>query len=143
MDWAFGVYPHDESWVLHRWVLREKGVAVWGPPPASLIAPVSGQELRAAVAAVLRKDWSARLDDPEYLRRRNYQAFAVLTMCRVRYTLRTGVTVSKPVAAAWARERLPEWADLIDRALLWRYDTEPGDMAETLAFVRATIEDCR
>ena len=50
--------------------------------------------------------------------------FAILTMCRALYTLACGEVVSKPQAAAWAREALgTPWVQLIDRALLWRHDT--------------------
>ena len=45
---------------------------------------------------------------------------------------------------AWAQERLePRWAALVARALEWRYDHAPGDMSETLAFIRYTVECAR
>lgn len=143
VDWLLDIHPHDRSWVIWRWTIREKGVTVWGPPPASLIDPVTAQELRDAVCSLLREVWSASLDAPEWLRPRNYQAYAILTMCRARYALATGAIVSKQAAAAWARGTLPQWAHLIDRALLWRHDTQPDDMAEMLAFVRETVENSR
>lgn len=143
VDWPFGIHPHDRSWVIWRWIIREKGVTVGGPPPASLIDPVTERELREAVASLLREVWPAHLEAPEWLRPRNYQAFAVLTMCRARYALATGAIASKQAAAAWARERLPQWAQLIDRALLWRCDTQPDDMTEMLAFIRETVAELR
>ena len=145
-DWEFGVHPHGPDWVIQRHVVREQGVVVWGPPPATLIAPVSPVDLRAAVRATLRDSWAERLRGPEpaWLRPRYYQAFAVLTMCRALYTLERGEVVSKPAAAAWAREALGQrWAPSIDRALAWRADHEPDDLAETLAFVRWTVGRAR
>jgi hypothetical protein len=138
--WAFGISPHDEAWVIQRWIIRERGVTLWGPPPATLIDPLSSADLRQAVLTLLREDWSARLQNPEWFRRRNFQAYGILTMCRCHYTMVTGEIASKPVAAAWAREALPAWAGLIDRALLWRYDTQPGDVTEALAFIREMVE---
>jgi hypothetical protein len=42
-----------------------------------------------------------------------YQAYAILTMCRALYTLQHGTVVSKSVAARWAQEVLGErWAAL-------------------------------
>jgi predicted nucleotidyltransferase len=71
-------------------------------------------------------------------------AFAILTMCRALYTLACGEVVSKPRAAAWAREALgTPWAQLIDRALLWRHDSRPDDMTDMLNFVRYTIARCQ
>ncbi len=61
-------------------------------------------------------------------------------MCRALHTLATGTVVSKP-AATWATAHLgPRWSPLIARALSWRHDARPGDMAEMLSFVRWTVE---
>src|SRR5438105_7327825 len=87
--------------------------------------------------------WARQMDgpEPEWLRTRHYQAFAILTMCRALYTLERGEVVSKPVAAAWAREALgTRWAPLIERALAWRPDHRSDDVAETLRFIRYTIK---
>ncbi len=145
VDWAFGVGQHRSNWIFERHIMRERGVVVWGPPPRPLIDPVTPDELRAATLDNLRGYWARQLDSPEWLRRRDYQAFAILTMCRSLYTFERGEVVSKPVAAAWAREALePPWPALIERALAWRYDARPDDvsMGETLGFVRYTIARC-
>ncbi|HEY3365148.1 MAG TPA: aminoglycoside adenylyltransferase domain-containing protein [Symbiobacteriaceae bacterium] len=138
--WAFGICHHDEAWVVQRWIIREQGVTVWGPPPATLIDPVTPPELRNAVATLLREDWRARLDNPEWFRQRNFQAYGILTMCRCQYTLAAGAIATKPAAASWAKAAMPQWAHLIDRALVWRHDTQPDDLAETLAFIREVVE---
>jgi hypothetical protein len=39
-------------------------------------------------------------------------------MCRALYTLRYGVQVSKKQAALWAEKEFPEWATLIEHALM-------------------------
>jgi predicted nucleotidyltransferase len=141
VDWEFGVGPHRTDWIFQRHILRESGVTLAGPPPHALIDPVSPDELRMAVQTNLRDYWAKQLDGPEWLRRRDYQAFAILTMCRSLYTLHHGAIVSKPVAAAWAHESLgAPWAELIDRSLAWRHDSRPDDMTEMLAFVRWVVE---
>lgn len=48
------------------------------------------------------------------------RAYSVLTMCRAGQTLATGTPCSKQEAASWARERMPEWAWLVDAALTCR-----------------------
>ncbi len=145
VDWDFGVGQHRSNWIFERQIMRERGVVVWGPPPATLIDPVTPDELRAATLDNLRGYWARQLDSPDWLRRRDYQAFAILTMCRSLYTLERGAIASKPAAAAWAREALePPWPALIERALAWRYDPRADDasMGETLGFVRYTIARC-
>jgi hypothetical protein len=148
-DWDFGPGRPGPTWVLDRWVTREHGVVVAGPDPRELIDPIGPGELRAAVLASTLGDWAGRLEpgaDLAWLRPRNYQAFAVLTMCRNLYALDQAVLVSKPEAAAWARRRAgPAWAPLIDRALGWRADVRVDDrrLAETMRFVAHAVELAR
>ena len=127
------------DWVLQRHILRAQGIVVAGPPPDTLIDPVSADEMRRAVAALMRVWWGTMPVEPAPLRRRGYQAYAVLTMCRILYTLDEGTVASKPVAARWAQGALGgRWDGLIARALAWRKDsqqTPDGDVAETVALI--------
>ncbi|MGH7418156.1 MAG: aminoglycoside adenylyltransferase domain-containing protein, partial [Candidatus Rokuibacteriota bacterium] len=79
--------------------------------------------------------------DPTRLRDPWYQAYAVLTMCRILHTLQLGTVVSKPAAARWAQEALgASWTGLIARALA-RGMAEPFDhLNETLDFIRLTLD---
>jgi hypothetical protein len=138
----FRVGRLGSDWVIQRHVLREQGVVVAGPAPQTLIDPVQPDDLRRAVLGILREWWSPMLHNPDpRLHGGEYQAYAVLTMCRALYTLQHGIIASKPVAARWAQAALGErWAALIERALAWR-NGEPFDgLNETLDFIRYTLE---
>jgi hypothetical protein len=81
------------------------------------------------------------LDDPARLQEREYQAYAVLTMCRALYTLQHGAVVSKPVAARWAQGLLgPQWAELIDEALAWPRGPQSDRLPETVTLIRHTLD---
>jgi Aminoglycoside adenylyltransferase, C-terminal domain len=148
-DWDFGPGPSGPTWVLDRWVTRERGVVVTGPDPRELIDPIGPDELRAAVRASMLGHWVERAGegaDVAWLRPRGYQAFAILTMCRNLYALEHGVLVSKPAAAAWAARTLgPPWPAMATRALAWRPDERPDDahLPETLRLVAAAVELAR
>jgi hypothetical protein len=134
------VRPERGYWVLHRWILREHGVRVVGEPLAGLIDLVSSDDLREAVRDVLREWWVPMLADPTRLRNMFYRCYAVLTMCRILYTLHHGTLVSKPVAGRWAQEMLDErWSPLIRHALAWSREAPP-DTNETLDFIRYTSQ---
>jgi hypothetical protein len=127
-------------WVIHRHVLRERGVALAGPSPSTLIDPVGPDELREAVRGMLREWWAPMLTDGPLLRHDLYRCYAVLTMCRMLYTMRHGTIVTKPVAARWAQDALDgRWIPLIRQALAWSRDRSP-DLEETLALIRLTCE---
>jgi hypothetical protein len=141
MDGHFDVEQHDSNGVIQRHAIRKHGVVVAGPAPQTLIDPVQPNDLRRAALAILREWWSPQLHDSARLHSSEYQAYAILTMCRALYTLQYGVVVSKPVAARWAQQELGEpWAALIERALAWRHDAELDSLNETLNFIRYTLE---
>jgi hypothetical protein len=135
------------DWVIQRYTLREQGVVVAGPDPHDLIDLVQPDDLRRAVLGFLHEWWAPMLQNPDpRLHGDEYQAYAVLTMCRALYTLQQGTVVSKTAAARWAQEALGEpWKGLIERALAWRRDASPDGggaalcMDETLDFIRCVL----
>jgi len=140
VDGSFGLDRHGSEWVIQRHVVREWGIALVGPPPATLIDPITGDHLRQATAGVLCDWWAPMLDEPARLGSGEYQAYAVLTMCRALYTWEHGAVVSKPQAARWARERLEQrWASLIDSAVAWRHGVAFDRFDETVALIRLAV----
>ena len=133
---------------LVRWVVRERGVALAGPPATSLVDAVPVAVLRREMAAVMDGWANQILDDPAPYRNRFYQGYIVLSYCRMLHDLVAGQPGSKRAGAAWAKAHLaPEWSPLIDRAWGGRPDParssrEPADAADferTLAFVRYVV----
>ncbi|MBI3734482.1 MAG: DUF4111 domain-containing protein [Chloroflexi bacterium] len=138
------VRHHDCDWVIQRRTLREHGVVLAGPAPKTMIDPVLPDDLRQATLSILQGWWTLMLDDPAPLRSTGYQAYAVLTMCRMLYTLQSGIIVSKPTAGQWAKAALEErWAGLIERALAWRHGAPFEGLNGTLDFIRYTLETSR
>lgn len=139
---------HDSDWVVQRYTLRERGIALAGPAPRTLIDPVSPNDLRQAMLAVLRGWWAPMIVDHAHLHSRGYQSYTVLSLCRVLYTLQYGTVVSKPVAARWAQETLEvRWRPLIERALVGRQhpqlEASAEDVRGTVALIRYTLERSR
>lgn len=128
------------DWIIQRHIMREQGVVVAGPPPTTLIDPVTPDGLRGAVRASMHEWWAGHLDNPERLAERDYQAYAILTMCRVLHTLDTGEIGSKPLAARWAQQRLgTAWHAIIERALAWPHPPQPDHLPEALDLIRLTL----
>ncbi len=137
----FYMAGHGSDWVIQRHVIREHTVALAGPDVRPLIDPVGPDELKSAVTGVLREWWAPMLDDPSFLKRNDYQAFAVLTMCRALYAFEHGTIVSKPVAARWAQQMLGERrSTLIQRALAGQHGAPMNDIDEIQELIRYTLE---
>jgi hypothetical protein len=135
-----------------RWIVRNCGGRLAGPPAEELVDPISTQTLRQEIFVTLI-DWGRQvLADPAPFANRFYQGFIVLQYCRMLRDLRRGRVGSKPDATAWAKENLdPGWADLIDRA--WqtrpgpsvsvRTPADPEDFRRSLALVEKSIDLAR
>jgi hypothetical protein len=138
---------HDAAWVIHRAIIRERGIVLAGPAPHTLIDPIAPDEVRQAMRSMLPGWARLLLQNPAQLERRGYQSYVVLTLCRVRFTLHAGTIASKQAAARWAQDALEaRWRPLIERALVGRHDPDSAatsaDIDGTLELIRDTLEHC-
>lgn len=114
---------HDNTQVV-RWVTRQHGIALFGPPALDLIDIVEPAALKAEVRGFLLGLHPKWLSDPQAMESRWLPAFFVTWGCRVLQTLETGEVRSKKAATAWGRAALdPSWTEAIDDA--WRVSREP------------------
>lgn len=137
--WYFnGSHPersdHDNT-LVNRWTLREKGVRVLGPEPASFAPEVTPDELRTEITnsirgwdreMVLTRGWDREEGElsssPHY--NRFHQAFFVLNYCRTLQGLHEGRITSKREGVEWAKVHVdPSWNSLID--FCWRERSDP------------------
>jgi hypothetical protein len=129
----------DGRWQIDWYVARERGTALHGPAPAALLAPISREQFVASVRANVAT-WG---DLSERLRGQRGQAYGILLLCRALRAMRHGDQLSKPAAGRWAQSELPEWADLIGRAVAWREMPEAAPGRPMDAETRRFLEDVR
>ena len=136
--------------ILVRSVVREMGVTLAGPDPATLIDPIPVDVLRNEIRATML-DWGREvLASPERYANRFYQGYLVLNYARMLHDLVVGRPGSKRAGAEWAKARVgPQWVDLIDSAWVGRPNPAvsvrtPADaqaFARTLDFVRFVMAE--
>ena len=114
------------EWLQNWYLLRETGVSLNGPGAAAVVPPIARTEFVAATVRYADEVRQQSFDEasPGAL------AYAVLTMCRALRTVRTHTHGSKQEAAAWTREQMPQWAWLIDIALLCRLSAGATGLAD-------------
>lgn len=136
---------HGEAWVIHRHILRQRGIKLAGPAPQKLVDPVTPDQLRNGMHSLLQGWVTHLLNNPSEMSFRPYRFYVVLSLCRILYTLQWADVVSKQTAMRWAQEAFgTPWAGLIQRAWVGRLDSslpeEPDDFQRTLDFIRFTLE---
>lgn len=138
--------------VVVRWVVREKGMPLAGPPPVTLVDPIPVELLRGEIMEVITGWGQEIIANPGRYNNHFYQTFIVLNYCRMLHDLYTGSPGSKLAGAEWAKANLePSWSALIDRAWLGRPDpassvrraADPADFESTLKFVKHVIEESK
>ncbi len=145
----FHLTETGNPWRINLLLLRERGVAVWGPEPVDLVGPIGLADVIAAQRELMA-EWRAWIEETEHIYELGYQGYMVLTMCRALSLARTGAPAAKLEAAAWAERELPEWATLIQQAIIWRRETALGQppsgdpavmLPEVLRFVHGVIDE--
>ena len=136
--------------VVVRWVVRENGIALAGPNPATLVNAIPVDALRREITETIRTWGQQILERPESYCSRFYQGYIVLNYCRMLHDLVEGRPGSKRAGAEWAKMTLdPAWSALIDRAWDGRPNPavavrEPPNSADyeyTLQFVKYVIRE--
>jgi hypothetical protein len=136
--------------LLVRWIVREKGVILFGPPPKGLIEPIPQQMLRQEMYDVIMTWGKQILENPSRWSNRFYQGFIVLNYARMLHDLHRGYPGTKREGAAWAKRNLdPSWAPLIDSTWNCRPDpaskvkepADPDDYQRTLAFLEHVMAE--
>jgi len=153
--WLFNDHGHRTlEWDDHcnrgytRWILREHGITLTGPAPRSFMPAVPEGLLRREAAASLPTffdDLATWIDIDTIAWGQRY---AVMTACRILYTLDTAKVASKPGALEWALRTLESrWRSLLgqvrdERWLGWDPDRppRPGEVDAARAFVAYAVE---
>ncbi len=122
-----------------RWTLRERGISLAGPDPRSLVNEVPADALRSRMRRLI-ESFLPDLYSGTSFDIAGTQRYAVASLCRMLYTVRTGEVASKPASLEWGKQTLdPTWRDLIqqvidDRALAWDAPPRPESVEPTIAF---------
>jgi predicted nucleotidyltransferase len=138
----------ESDWAILCYILRERGITIWGPNPKTFINPVPPNDLRLAVAAGMPIWFSPIIVNPSEINKRGYQSFFVLSTCRMLYTLKYCEILSKHAAAKWGLENLDrKWHPLIEHALAGRQgsniDADMEDINSTIEMMKYALQQIK
>ena len=132
----------DAEWIDEWYLVREYAVPLDGIDPKEVIPYISKEEFVEQI-----KGYARSFRDRIKLCNDSYSlAYAILTLCRALYTTQTGDQTSKPAAAKWTMEFLPEYKELLEDALTWRRERNlsasatPENAERTKEFVNYVLD---
>lgn len=114
------VMQHDMDWIVQRYALLQNGIMIDGEPLENLIAPISVDTLRKTMIDIMDFWWIPCSHNPDMFdgEGAGYARYAILSLCRMLYTYRTGKMTAKIPAGQWAFEVVDDqWHDLIQLAI--------------------------
>ena len=131
---------YGNEWIINQYFLYHYGVAITGPEFKSLCGPIDICDVRKACVADLFKEWMPKANDPAWLENSHYQAYLVLNLCRIIYTINRGEAASKTISAKWVQREFPDWAGLVQLAMDWKYGMDVNERQNVIGFLWFAID---
>lgn len=130
---------YGNEWIINNYLLYHHGIAIIGPDFKTLIKPINIAEVQQACIRDLIQEWQPKIAHPTYLHNSHYQAYVVLNLCRILYTVLQGKTVTKTISAAWVKHQFPQWNELIELAESWHYGKTMNQREAVIDFINFAI----
>jgi hypothetical protein len=128
------------EWLDEWYCVQEYAITLFGMDKADVIPHIEKSEFIRTICGYARS-FRERIKASEQCQLS--LAYAILTLCRALYTLEKGEQVSKLAAARWAIDFLPEYRDIISKALIWRHERNSStqNSSETYVLVEKFVND--
>lgn len=136
---------YGNEWLLNLYVLYESGIALFGSDPKKLLpSPIDIKAVRKASKQDLYQEWKPLLKDSSPLKNSHFQAYAILTLCRILYREKHDNVASKKAAAGWVKKIYGNpWKSLIEKAENWQHGQEMNSINETLQFIQFVLQELK
>lgn len=128
------------DWIDEWYCVQEYAITLYGPDQKKVIPHIEKQEF---IQTICRYAQSFRERVRTCKESCYSQAYAILTLCRALYTLKNEEQISKPAAARWAMDFVPEYRNVISSALIWRQerDATSRNPHETYILAERFVDD--
>jgi hypothetical protein len=118
--------PYGNEWIINKYLLWHHAIPLVGPDFKTLTDAVDIEEVQKACIRDLFTEWEPKKRDLGWFRNdSHYEAYFILNLCRILYTVMTKSAGSKQTAAAWVKSHYGEpWAGMVGAAESWHYGVE-------------------
>jgi predicted nucleotidyltransferase len=128
---------YGNEWLINNYLLCNFGKTIYGPDFKTLIKyNISINDIIKSCVDDFYKEWIPKINDDEWLSNSHYQAYIVLNICRIIYTIFNSETENKQKSAKWVKEQHKEWKKLIEEAEEWNYLKIMNKQKEIKEFIK-------
>jgi len=133
--------PYGNEWIINKYLLWHHAIPLAGADFQSLTDEVDIAEVQKACIRDLFTEWEPKKRDPAWFRDdSHYEAYFILNLSRILYTVMRGALGSKQVSAEWVKSHYgAPWADAVTLAESWRYGMDLSLRETALAFLDFVI----
>jgi len=128
---------YGNEWLINNYLLLNYGKTIYGPDFDSFIDyTITINDIKECCVKDFYKEWLPKINDDEWLSHGNNQAYIVLNICRIIYTISNSKTENKYNSAEWVKKQFKEWKTLIDEAEEWDYKKDLNIQHEIKEFIK-------
>jgi predicted nucleotidyltransferase len=113
---------YGNEWSINNYLLYKYGKAIYGIDFKNILEyKINMDEIIKSCINDFYKEWLPKLIDDEWLSSSHYQAYIILNICRIIYTISNSELANKIESAKWVKQKYPKWDFLIEEAESWNY----------------------
>ena len=128
---------YGNEWLINNYLLYNYGITIYGPEFKTFFKKsIDIKDVQKACIQDFYKEWLPKIDDDNYLSHDHYQAYIILNLCRILYTIINAETVNKTLSANWVKENYNQWSILINEAEEWNYSKKMNRKNEIKEFIK-------
>jgi len=127
---------YGNEWLINNYLILNYGKTIYGPDFNKLIEyKITIDDVKGSCKKDFYKEWKPKIDDDEWLSHSNNQAYIILNICRIIYTINNSKTENKHNSAKWVKNQYKQWKKLIEKAEEWDYQKTMNKQKEIKEFI--------
>ncbi|WP_032113517.1 aminoglycoside adenylyltransferase domain-containing protein [Candidatus Paracaedibacter symbiosus] len=135
---------YGNEWIINNYLLIHKSIPLIGPNFKTLMPPIPIAEVQKACIRDLLQEWYPKINKSNWLDNSYYQAYLVLNLCHILYTVCFGKIGTKNESAAWVKRTHGEpWNPLIESAQQWQLGKEMPYKKEAIQFTQFVMREVK
>lgn len=127
---------YGNEWLINNYLLLNYGKTIYGQNFNKILNyEITIEEIKQCCKNDFYKEWYPKINDNEWLSNSENQAYIILNICRIIYTIENNKIGSKNESAKWVMEKYGKWSNLIMEAEKWEFNVKIDKQNEIKKYI--------